>query len=191
MFLLPAVIIGVLAGFALGGRIDRLADVRLRAPWVFFLALGLQLIAFTSLFNSHIPEGVATAMSIGSYACLLAVFVLNARLPGMPIAGAGMLLNLAAILANGGHMPALPAAMRDAGLSYSGVHNNSIAEASPNLAWFVDRWAAPSWAPMANVYSVGDVLIGLGAAVIVAAAMGARLPLRGRPADAAAASDQG
>jgi hypothetical protein len=191
MFLLPAVIFGVLAGFALGGRIDRLADVRLRAPWVFFLALGLQLVAFTSLFNSHIPEGVATAMSIGSYACLLAVFVLNARLPGMPIAGAGMLLNLAAILANGGHMPALPAAMRDAGLSYSGVHNNSIAEASPNLAWFVDRWAAPSWAPMANVYSVGDVLIGLGATVIVAAAMGARLPLRGRPTDAAAAPDGG
>ena len=191
MFLLPAVIIGMLAGFVLGGRLDWLADVRLRAPWVFFLALGLQVIAFTSLFNSHIPEGVATAMSIGSYACLLAVFLLNARLPGMPIAGAGMLLNLAAILANGGHMPALPSAMRAAGLSYSGVHNNSVAEASPNLAWFVDRWAAPSWAPMANVYSAGDVLIGIGAAVIVAAAMGARMPLRGRTADVAAAPDQG
>ena len=121
MFLLPAVIIGVLAGFALGGRIDRLADVRLRAPWVFFLALGLQLVAFTSLFDSHVPESVATAMSIGSYACLLAVFVLNARLPGMPIAGAGMLLNLAAILANGGHMPALPRAMRAAGTAADAV----------------------------------------------------------------------
>jgi hypothetical protein len=192
MFLLPAVIIGVLAGFALGGRLGRLADVRLIKPWLFYVAIGLQLLAFPSLFMPwQASEGLATTLSIGSYGCLLAIFVLNRRLPGMPIAGAGMLLNLAAILANGGHMPALPSAMRDAGLSYSGVHNNSIAEASPNLAWFVDRWAAPSWVPFGNVFSVGDLLIGVGVAVIVAAAMGARVPLRTRSADAAAAPDQG
>ena len=100
------------------------------------------------------------------------------RLTGMPIAGAGMLLNLAAILSNGGHMPALPGAMRHAGLSYTGVHNNSVAEAHPNLAWFVDRWAAPSWIPAGNVFSVGDVLIAVGAIVLITAAMGARLPFR-------------
>jgi hypothetical protein len=188
MFLLPAVIIGVLAGYLLGGRLGRLADVRLRAPWLFYLAIRLQIVAFSSLLGRH--EGVATVFSIGSYAALVIVFALNVRLTGMPIAGAGMLLNLAAMLANGGHMPALPSAMRDAGLAYTGVHNNSVADASPTLAWFVDRWAAPSWAPMANVYSVGDVLIGVGAAVIVAAAMGARVPLRGRSADNAV-PDQG
>ena len=96
----------------------------------------------------------------------------------MPIAGAGMLLNLAAIMSNGGHMPALPRAMRDAGLAYTGVHNNSVAEAHPRLVWFVDRWAAPSWIPAGNVFSVGDVLIGVGAVVLIAAAMGARLPFR-------------
>ena len=89
---------------------------------------------------------------------------------------------------HGGHMPALPRAMRDAGLSYTGVHNNSVAEAHPRLAWFVDRWAAPGWVPAGNVFSVGDVLIGLGAVVLIAAAMGARLPFRG-PATAAAPGD--
>ena len=98
----------------------------------------------------------------------------NRHLFGMPIAAAGMLFNLAAILANGGHMPALPSAMRDGGLSFSGVHNNSVREASPNLAWFVDRWAAPSWVPFGNIFSVGDVLIAVGAIVVIAAAMGAR-----------------
>ena len=179
MFLLPVVVLGVAVGFLLGGRLGRIADMRLRKPWLFYLAIALQLLAFPSLFMPwHASQGIATALSIGSYGCLLAVFVLNRRLTGMPIAGAGMLLNLAAILSNGGHMPALPAAMRDAGLAYTGVHNNSVAESSPNLAWFVDRWAAPGWLPFGNVFSVGDVLIGVGAMVLVAAAMGARVPLR-------------
>jgi hypothetical protein len=62
------------------------------------------------------------------------------------------------------------------------VHNNSVREASPNLAWFVDRWAAPSWVPFGNVFSVGDVLIAVGAIVVIAAAMGARVPFRRTPA---------
>jgi hypothetical protein len=191
MFLLPVVVLGVLIGYLLGGRLGRIAEMRLRAPWLFYVAIGLQLLAFPSLFMPwHASEGIATALSIGSYGCLLAVFLLNLRLTGMPIAGAGMLLNLAAILSNGGHMPALPAAMRQAGLSYTGVHNNSVADSSPNLVWFVDRWAAPSWVPFGNVYSAGDVLIGLGAVVLVVAAMGVRLPLR-RPAAVAAETDPG
>lgn len=189
MFLLPVIALGVVVGLALGGRLGRIADMRLRAPWLFYLAIALQLLAFPSLFMSwRASEGIATALSIGSYACLLAVFLANRRLTGMPIAGAGMMLNLAAILANGGHMPALPGAMRDAGLTYTGVHNNSVAEAHPHLSWFVDRWAAPDWLPWGNVFSAGDVLIGIGAVVLIASAMGARLPFRGS-APAAADAD--
>jgi hypothetical protein len=177
MFLLPAVVIGVLAGFLLGGRLGRLAEVRLRAPWLFYLAIAMQMLAFPSLVMPwQVAEGLATALSVGSYVCLVTVFLLNVRLRGLAIAGGGMLLNLAAILVNGGHMPALPSAMRDAGLAFSGVHNNSIADASPNLAWFVDRWAAPSWVPFGNVFSVGDLLIAVGVVVTLAAAMGARMP---------------
>jgi len=189
MFLLPVVVLGVLAGFLLGGRLGRLADVRLRAPWLFYLAIALQLLAFPSLVMPwHAAEGIATALSVGSYACLVTVFLLNVRLRGLAIAGGGMLLNLAAILTNGGHMPALPSAMRDAGLTFGGIHNNSVADASPNLAWFVDRWAAPSWVPFGNVFSAGDVLIAIGVVVTIAAAMGGRLPLPARRATGADAA---
>jgi hypothetical protein len=186
MFLLPVVVIGVLAGFLLGGRLGRLADVRLRSPWLFYLAIAMQMLAFPSLVMPwHAAEGIATALSVGSYVCLVSVFLLNVRLRGLAIAGGGMLLNLAAIVTNGGHMPALPSAMRDGGLMFTGVHNNSIADASPNLAWFVDRWAAPSWVPLGNVFSVGDVLIAIGVVVTLAAAMGARVPFTARPVVAA------
>ena len=177
MFLLPVVVVAVVAGFLLGGRLGRLADVRLRSPWLFYLAIAMQMLAFPSLVMPwHAAEGIATALSVGSYVCLVTVFLLNVRLRGLAIAGGGMLLNLAAIATNGGHMPALPSAMRAAGLAFSGVHNNSVAEASPNLAWFVDRWAAPSWVPFGNVFSAGDVLIAIGVVVTLAAAMGARMP---------------
>ena len=55
-------------------------------------------------------------------------------------------------------MPVRGAALRAAGTDYE-VHNNSIQLAKPHLAALVDRWAAPHWVPLANVYSVGDVLI--------------------------------
>jgi hypothetical protein len=185
MFLLPSVFVGLAIGLLLGGRVGRLADVRLRAPWLFYVAIGMQVVAFPSLVMPwSISDDVATALSVGSYFVLCAVLFLNFRLRGLAFAGAGMLMNLAAILANGGHMPALPGAMRDAGLTFEGVYNNSVAAANPNLAWFVDRWAAPAWVPMGNVYSIGDVLIGIGVALTVAAAMGARIPVLRRPAEA-------
>jgi hypothetical protein len=189
MFLFPSVFIGLAIGLLLGGRIGRLAEVRLRAPWLFYVAIGMQIVAFPSLVLPwSISEQLATALSIGSYLCLSAVLFLNIRLRGLAIAGLGMLMNLAAILANGGHMPALPEAMRGAGLTFDGVHNNSVASSDPNLGWFVDRFAAPSWLPMGNVYSVGDVLIGVGIALTVAAAMGARVALLRRRGDAAPVS---
>ena len=58
---------------------------------------------------------------------------------------------------------------------YRGVHNNSAARRIPSLPWLIDRWPVPAWIPMGNVYSVGDVLIAVGAVVLVAG-MGVRLP---------------
>jgi hypothetical protein len=172
VFLLTAVAAGLVAGLLLGGRPGELANLRLRAAWLFYAAVALQLIAYPSALASFsVGDRVATVLQIASYAGLVAVTLINARLPGMAVAGLGMLANLAAILANGGHMPALPSALAAAGISYEGVHNNSVETATPALPWLVDRWAAPDWLPWGNVFSVGDVLIAAGVIVIVAAAM--------------------
>jgi len=50
----------------------------------------------------------------------------------------------------------------------------------PSLPWLVDRWAAPDWLPFANVFSAGDVVIALGAFVIVLAGMGVQRQARPR-----------
>jgi hypothetical protein len=160
----------------LGGRPSRLADLPLRAPWLFLAALALQVVAFPfDVLPWKTGQGAATGLWLASYGLLVVAAALNLRVTGVPIVAAGMTANLAAITANGGTMPVLPEAMRAAGRTV--VHKaNSTGVAEPRLVWLVDRWAAPDWVPFANVYSVGDVLIALGAIVVVLAAMGVARP---------------
>jgi hypothetical protein len=172
MVLVLGVLVGVVVGLLLGGSLSALADLQLRGLPLFGVAITLQVLAYPSgVLPWHVADTVATALWLGTYGLLIAIVVLNRHVTGFVIAGLGMASNLIAILANGGHMPALPRALRGAGVPFDGVVNNSVAEAHPHVAWLVDRWAAPSWVPAANVYSVGDVLLMVGAIVIVAAAM--------------------
>ena len=176
MVLALPVLLAVVVGLVLGGSLGRLAEVPLRAPWLFLLAIGLQVVAFPVSGLPWEPnEQVATVLWIASYGLLVVAALLNVRVTGVPVVAAGMCLNLAAILANRGTMPVLPSAMRGADEQYS-TSANSTSMSHPNLPWVVDRWAAPDWLPLANVFSVGDVVIALGAMVIVLAAMGVRRP---------------
>ena len=177
MVLALALLVAVAVGIALGGRLDALAELRLSGSWLIIAAISLQIVAFPSgALPWHTGDTLAMYLWIGSYALLVAATVLNWQIPGMLVVAAGMGMNLAAILANGGHMPALPTAAAHAGLA-TGIDNNSQTLVDPHLALLVDRWAAPDWVPFANVYSVGDVLLALGAFALVLPAMKVRLPL--------------
>jgi uncharacterized protein DUF5317 len=186
-----ALALPLLAGLAvaplLGGRWLRLADLQLRWVVLLYAALALQLVAFpVSTLPWRTPDRAAVILWLISYGLFAVAAARNLLVPGVPLVAVGMLSNLAAILANGGHMPALPSALRNAGLHFE-QSRNSTALATPHLPWLVDRWAAPDWVPFANVFSVGDVLIALGGFLFALAATGAlerfrvRAP-RGEPA---------
>ena len=177
-----ALALPLLVGFAvaplLGGRWSRVAKLRIRGVWVFYLAIALQLIAFpVRVLPWHTSDRIGVVLWLVSYGLFSLGIATNTRTPGMPPIAVGLVSNLCAILANGGHMPALPSALRGAGLHFS-KSRNSAEMASPHLAWLVDRWAAPHWVPLANIYSVGDVLIAVGGFVLALAVTGARLPGR-------------
>ena len=179
MVLALAVVAGLVAGFVLGGRPSRLAAVRIRSAWLFYAAIGLQIAAFPSgPMPWTMPETAATVLWLGSYALLIVAAARNLRIAGVPVTALGMLSNLVAALANGGHMPALPSALAAAGRRFTGVHANSVDSAHPHLAWLVDRWAVPHLLPGGNVASIGDILIAIGAVVAAAALTGARPPWR-------------
>jgi len=178
-----AIPLGLALGLLLGGRLGRLAELRIRGVWLFYLALALQLAAFPSgLFPWTVGEGLSQGLWLASYGCLVVAALANLCVTGAPIVGAGMLANLVAILANGGEMPMTESARIGAGVGLHEVANNSVAAADPQLPWLVDRFAAPSWVPVAHVFSVGDVLIIAGIVVLLTAAMGPRVRARSRAA---------
>jgi hypothetical protein len=173
---LVVVAVAVALGLARGGSLGALADLRLRATYLVFAAIAIQVAAFPSgMLPWSVGSGVASSLWLVSYVLLGAAVVANRALPGIVVIGIGMLSNVVAIVGNGGRMPALPEAAAAAGME-APAHNNSVTDAAPNLSPLVDRWAAPEWLPLANVYSVGDVVLALGAFVLVLVTMGARPP---------------
>ena len=171
MVFLDVAVLGLVVGLLVGGRFANLGNTTIRHRWLAFVAVGLQVLAFPSeVLPWSTPTPVAKVLWLVSYTLLIALLVANRSLAGAPIIGAGLLCNLVAILANGGLMPVRRSALAAAGRSYH-VHNNSIELGHPQLAFLIDRWAAPHWLPLANVYSVGDLVIGLGTLVAIVAAM--------------------
>jgi uncharacterized protein DUF5317 len=169
MLILWAIPIGLVAGYALGGRTDGLSQLQFRWPWLAVGGLLVQVVLFTAT-GFALAGGLAPAIYVASTLAVLVAVLRNLDLAGMPMVALGALANLAAIVANNGSMPADPGALTLAGLT-AGDHTNSVVLASPSLQPLTDIFAAPAWVPFANVFSVGDVLIGLGIAWAIAAAM--------------------
>ena len=170
MFILYAIPAGILAGLALGGRPQGLGSLQFRWAWVFLLGLAVQLVLFSDQVSAWIGP-IGMPIYVLSTLAVAAAIAANLRIRGMAIVLAGAACNLAAIVANGGYMPASADALRSLGYVDEGGYSNSSFVADPALPWLTDIFAMPAWLPARNVFSVGDVLIGLGVVVVIASAM--------------------
>ena len=173
MFLLYAVVIGLALGVLTGGRVAGLASVTIRWPGAIVAGLVIQVVLFTPQVAARVGD-LGPVIYIGSTMLVGAAVLRNWALPGMPLVAAGAACNLAAILANGGSMPASRAAVELMGgvapTIEAGYSNSSLA-ADPALWFLTDVFAMPRWVPFANVFSVGDLLIGAGIALVIVLAM--------------------
>jgi hypothetical protein len=169
MFILYGIVAGLVLGRVLGGRLDRLAALRFRLAPLALAALAVQIALFSPLADG-LSDGIARGIYVVSTAIVAVVVLANIRIPGVSLVVAGAASNLAAIIANGGAMPASPAALAALGMGVAG-NTNSVVLDRPALEPLTDVFAMPEWLPFANVFSVGDVLIGIGVAVAIAAGM--------------------
>jgi hypothetical protein len=176
MFLLYAIAIGLVVGFVVGGRPAGLAALQFRWAPLALIGLAIQI----ALFSEPISDRVGDAgplIYVASTALVLVVVLRNARIAGLPLVVAGAASNLAAIVANGGYMPASPDAAAAAGRVVASTYSNSAIVDGAVLAPLTDIFALPRGLPMSNVFSIGDVLIAVGVAMAIVVAM------RSRPAD--------
>jgi hypothetical protein len=164
MIIPVAAALAALLPLLLGGRMNRLAAVRLhRTGWVVW-ALLLQIVVIEMVSNG--PPAILKSMHVLSYLMAAAFLWLNRRVPGLLLVGLGAASNGITIAINGGTLPARPGALRTAGIDLvADQFVNSGALAHPHLWFLGDVFAIPASWPLANVFSVGDVLIVLGVAV--------------------------
>jgi hypothetical protein len=174
--MLFAIPVGIVAGLLLGGRLDGLVHLDFRWAWLAVAGLLVQVVLFTPLGSALAGDALVPPIYIASTLAVFVAVMRNVRMAGMPIVAAGAMCNLVAITANGGLMPADPGALALAGFSGAGDHTNSVILGAPAFEPLTDIYAIPAWLPLANVFSVGDVLIGLGVGVAIIAAMRRRPP---------------
>jgi len=177
--LLWAAGIGIVAGLIRRGNLANLGRMRLRGVYLIFFALLIQVLIFPLGRGAPIVTAGTAYLHLLSYALLLAFVVVNRRYPEILVMGVGLLLNLIAIAANGGYMPASVTALRRAGLGEVAAaletglrHANTVLMSErTRLNFLGDFLYMPGWVPLASAFSVGDVVLGVGLAVLLARRM--------------------
>jgi len=149
--LISAVVAGIGLGVAFGGDLRHFGTLVLR--WWPLLGAAI-LVRLAGPFVPFAP----LPLYLGSFAAILVVVAGNLRLPGMPLIGVGVALNLAVVALNGG-MPVDPAAVATAGSS--GPHDplHLALTAGTRLPALAD---VIPLGIVRNVYSLGDLAIAAG-----------------------------
>jgi hypothetical protein len=149
-----------------GGRLAALADLRFRGVGLLAGALAVQVLILAVLDDAD--PMLLGAVYIGTFLVAGGFILANRRVSGVPLIGLGGGLNATAIIANGGVMPARAGALEAAGRPVAEESfRNSAALADPHLPWLGDTFAIPSGVPLANVFSVGDIVLVLGVLVLL------------------------
>lgn len=175
MILVIAVAISLVIAIARGGRLGRLADLGIERAWLVLAAVALQYpLVYIHVGGERVLGlPVAGVLMAASWVVLAVALWVNRRLPGMALIGAGMVLNLLVMSANGGWMPIAPEAvsrlnatgkvvMIGATARMWGAKNIVLPRADTRLWWLSDVFVLPPPFPMRVAFSPGDVLIAAG-----------------------------
>jgi MFS family permease len=168
--LVAGIVLGFVIGVLLGGRVDRLLEVRLRAVGLIFAAVILRYATEWAIGND-VPgaEQLRLPLFALAFAALAVALWVNRDRPGLLVAAAGVTANLIAIIANGGSMPVWRRSLELAGFSpadlvpafHTLLPETFGGEFLIRAGFFGDIIPVP--VPLiANVASVGDVLLSLG-----------------------------
>jgi hypothetical protein len=177
---------GVAAGLALGllfrGRLANLRYLHLQHTWAVLVGVGLQM----ALLLPFWPESRGLMIGIpvvGSYVLLLVFLASNLRVPGLGLVGVGLAMNLLVIVANGGQMPIAPETLIAAGRQEAAIGSRTpsgkgivLSPDSTRLGILSDTLVLPL-PGRPKIVSIGDVLVFVGLALAVQAAL-----RRGSPA---------
>jgi hypothetical protein len=179
VLILAPLVVGVLVGYATGGRLRGLTGTGIRATWVLWLAAGLQFVSF----QWHVSLTVPVFALVGAW------LMVNVPRRPRPVQVAAALILLggalnAAVIAANGRMPYSQAAVVAIGAPADEQTRAlrsakyAVADERTRLAWLGDDLPV---VPLGKIVSVGDLVLLLGVAGLVATSMRAAPVRRGQP----------
>jgi hypothetical protein len=182
VLLLYAIVAGLVLGRLSGGRLRNLEH--LHFTW-WPLAVG-GLAVQVVLFARPVAERVGSegpAIYVLSTLAVMAALLRNLSRPGLVVIAVGAALNLVAVLANGGAMPSSPEAWLAlngvAELPVSHFSNSTLIGPDTLVPFLGDIFVWPRPLPLANVFSIGDVVIAVGTVMFLVGAMRTSAPPTG------------
>ena len=165
--------VGIVLAALAGADLRRLAEVRLEGRGLLAVAFLLQLCVFAIPWTTRVFAGAEVTFHVASYVLLVAFAAVNLREPGFAVAALGLASNALAIFLNHGRMPVALSVWRSTGkaaadITQTGHYNNNVlASAHTHLAFLGDVLPLPAGVPFANAFSIGDLLLLIGATVFV------------------------
>jgi hypothetical protein len=175
LILLFALAMGLLAGLVWARlRRNPYQAPDLRYLWLAFVAFLPQFIViYLPPTREDLPKWVVAVCLLSSQIMLFGFAWFNRRVPGMAILICGIALNLAVMASNSGFMPISPQTasrlMSEERLldiqpgSRLGPKDILLQPEDTRLEWLADRFLTPGWFPYQVAFSLGDVLIAIGA----------------------------
>lgn len=182
--LFDSLIIGLVVALVRGGSLERLLQVKLKAIWLIVLSFAVQ---YGAIFLY--PDALTFAIPL-SYAVLLLFGWINRQSPGFWLVQAGLLMNLAVMVANGGRMPVDVSAARQLApedmpallAGQIGKHLAMSGQTHLNMLGDIFYLHAPY--PHHTIISLGDLVFSIGVFLFLQMSMvKGRTPLTGGVVD--------
>lgn len=182
--LVVVLLVALAAGYWLGGRVDRLANLPFRSLRLLISAAVVQLVGFLVANVLSLAWPVALAVS----AVFIAVFLArNYQLLGVPLIAAGLLLNALVVVVNGAMPVSLHAAAR-AGVEADQLdlddHPRKEAATGDTLLPWLGRVVSVALPIHREVATPGDLLLAAGLGLLVVSGMRRRSSADSWPAHA-------
>lgn len=162
------ILIAIIIALFRGGNFSNLADMKLKAKWIFPVLLAVQIIVFYTQSKFDLIGTYSNYIFLLVYVVGLVFLWMNRNQTGFTLIFIGVLLNFIVMALNGGRMPVSPEAASILDPFFiealqNGLYGkHELITASTKLALLGDIIPLSAPYPKEQVISIGDVIMNIG-----------------------------